>query len=203
VLDESVWERAETLTLKTNKTGKSVEDEAIKTWTKSCHDGQNLYIAFECNDPDIWSNYTERDESLWKQEVVEVFIDTDNNPDTYIEIEVSPYNVLFDSYIEKPANIDIAQTAEFNLSGIQTAVQIEGTLNNKADIDKKWTVEIAVPFRELMGNSEKLNFEETQWKINYYRINRDRNDQSSWYAWSPTVSNFHVPRKFGLLKFGK
>jgi len=203
ILDETIWSKVETVTLRNNKTGKQVRDSTIMTWAACCYDRQNFYIAFECNDPDIWSTYTERDQQLWKQEVVEVFIDTDNDPATYIEIEVSPSNVLFDSYIVKPADIDIDQTAQFNLSGIMTAVHIQGTLNNKTDRDKKWTVEIAVPFKDMIENSEKVNFKNMQWKINYYRINQDRNDQPGWYAWSPTGSHFHVPSKFGLLKFDK
>lgn len=203
ILDETVWSEAETVILRNNKTGKQVEDSTIITWAKSCYNRQNFYIAFECNDPDIWSTYTKRDQPLWKQEAVEVFIDTDNDPDTYMEIEVSPRNVLFDSYIVKPADIDIDQTAQFNLSGIMTAVHIKGTLNNKTERDKRWTVEIAISFKDLIENSKKLNFKDIQWKINYYRINKDRNERPGWYAWSPTGSHFHVPSKFGILKFEK
>lgn len=201
VLEETAWKNAEALTLKRNKTGEAVENETIMTWTKTCHDGQNLYIAFSCNDPDIWSNYTKRDEHLWKHEVVEVFIDTDDDPNTYVEIEVSPRNILFDSYIVVPTSIDVEETARFDLPGIKTAVQVDGTLNNRDDVDKKWTVEIAIPFKDLVENVDDMDLENTEWKINYYRINKDRDGDTGGYAWSPTYLNFHVPSKFGILKF--
>ena len=37
----------------------------------------------------------------------------------------------------------------FDLPGLQTAVQIEGTLNNNSDIDKGWSAEIAIPWSSL------------------------------------------------------
>ncbi len=37
----------------------------------------------------------------------------------------------------------------FDLPGLQTAVQIEGTLNDNSDIDKGWSAEIAIPWSSL------------------------------------------------------
>lgn len=37
----------------------------------------------------------------------------------------------------------------FDMPGLQTAVQLEGTLNDNSDIDKGWTMEIAIPWTSL------------------------------------------------------
>ena len=37
----------------------------------------------------------------------------------------------------------------FDMPGLQTAVQVEGTLNNNTDIDKGWNLEIAIPWKSL------------------------------------------------------
>jgi len=37
----------------------------------------------------------------------------------------------------------------FDMQGLQTAVQVDGTLNNNSDIDKGWSVEIAIPWQSL------------------------------------------------------
>lgn len=37
----------------------------------------------------------------------------------------------------------------YDLPGLQTAVQLEGTLNNNSDIDKGWSLEIAIPWTSL------------------------------------------------------
>jgi len=37
----------------------------------------------------------------------------------------------------------------FDLPGLQTAVQLEGTLNDNSDIDKGWSLEMAIPWESL------------------------------------------------------
>ncbi|MEO6313573.1 MAG: carbohydrate-binding family 9-like protein [Chitinophagaceae bacterium] len=37
----------------------------------------------------------------------------------------------------------------FDMPGLQTAVQVEGTLNSNSDIDKGWNLEIAIPWTSL------------------------------------------------------
>ncbi|HVX51681.1 MAG TPA: carbohydrate-binding family 9-like protein [Chitinophagaceae bacterium] len=37
----------------------------------------------------------------------------------------------------------------FDMPGLQTAVQLEGTINNNSDIDKGWNLEIAIPWTSL------------------------------------------------------
>lgn len=37
----------------------------------------------------------------------------------------------------------------FDMPGLQTAVQIDGTLNNNTDVDKGWSAEIAIPWSSL------------------------------------------------------
>ncbi len=37
----------------------------------------------------------------------------------------------------------------FDMPGLQTAVQVEGTLNNNTDTDKGWNLEIAIPWTSL------------------------------------------------------
>jgi hypothetical protein len=46
----------------------------------------------------------------------------------------------------------------FDLPGLQTAVTVEGTLNNHSDIDKGWNLEIAIPWQslELLANGRSL-----------------------------------------------
>ncbi len=130
---------------------------------------------------------------------MEVFIDVDDIPQNYVEIEVSPANVLFDSYIVDPQNIDVESTARFDLQGIETAVMVNGTLNQRDDIDKSWTVEVAIPFNDLKSeNGEQITFG-TEIKINFYRLDMSQGMERGMYAWSPTGASFHKPSVFGKL----
>ena len=203
LLDETAWQSAQTVTLRDNRSGDPVTEKDIQTWVKACFDEKMLFVGFICNDPDIWSTFTKRDEHLWEEEVVEVFLDTDQDENTYVEIEVSPANVLFDSYIVDPQNIDVAATKAYDLSNIKTAVSVNGSLNKRDDRDTVWTVEIAIPLAEITDAEPPVVPGKTQWKINFYRVNADAGEPSTGYAWSPTGTRFHKPSVFGTLFFEK
>ena len=200
-LTEAVYQKAPRNILKNSVDKARIEDLNYETTTQVFHDNSHLYIAFRSGDRDIHSSFSKRDEHLWKEEAVEVFIDTDDEPNNYVEIEVSPKNVLFDSYIVDPANIDVEATRKFDLSNIQTAVSVEGSVNNRKDKDQQWTVEIAIPFSELVDNFHPEKLSEYKWKINFYRINRDTSELQ-FMSWSPTEGSFHRPERFGQLTFG-
>lgn len=200
-LDEPVYHRAPRNYLSNSLTKERITDPAYESFAQVAYDDANLYIAFTCNDQDIHSSFTKRDEHLWKEEAVEVFIDTDeSNPNHYVEIEVSPKNVLYDSYIVDPKNIDVEETRKYNLKGIQTAVQVDGTTGNRKDADRQWTVEMAIPFAEIAKDFHPDQLKEAAWRINFYRINRDASPLQL-MAWSPTQGSFHQPGKFGRIIF--
>jgi hypothetical protein len=198
-LNDAVWRSAVPVTLKENLSGRAVVNPQLTTTVMVSHDENNLYLAFRCNDPDIWTTFTQRDEHLWEEEAVEVFIDVDDVPSNYVEIEVSPANILFDSYIVDPNHIDVAETARLNLKGIRTAVQVEGTLNQRGDQDTGWTVEIAMPFEDLITERTKEISHQTVIKINFYRLDKNKGMPRGAYSWSPTGSSFHKPSVFGKL----
>ena len=201
ILNEKVWKYADQILLKDNETGASVTDTSIQTRVKACYDKKNLYVVFICNDPDMFASFTQRDEYLWKDEVVEVFIDTDKDPDTYVEIEVSPSGVLFDSFIVNPEKIDFAETAKFNLKQIKLAVTRTGTVNKREDVDRGWVVEMAIPLNELVAEEQAEELAGKTWKINFFRVNRDAGKPVGLYAWSPTLGRFHTPSRFGTFLF--
>lgn len=118
-----------------------------------------------------------------------------------MEIEVSPANVLFDSYIVDPVNIDVPKTALFNLKGIKTAVVVSGTLNERDDKDDNWTAEIAIPFEDLANEHNKDVTTATEIRINFYRLDENLGMERMYYAWSPTFARFHEPAYFGALTF--
>lgn len=173
----------------------------LKTHVKACYDDSTLDFFFVCNDPDIWSSFTQRDEHLWENDAVEIFIDVDGDPETYVEIEVSPANVLFDSYIVNPISIHVPKTALFNLTGIRTAVVVCGTPNKRNDKDNHWTLEIAIPFARLANKNIKEVTTAKKIKINFYRIDENLGMKRWSYAWSPTFVRFHEASYFGNLTF--
>lgn len=55
-----------------------------------------LYVRFVCMASGVSSPYTERDDPLYKADVVELFLDAKGDSRQWIEIEVSPSGVIFD-----------------------------------------------------------------------------------------------------------
>lgn len=175
-------------------------------------DDEQLYFLFVASDPDVWSTYSSRDDQIWQEEVVEIFIDPDGDAANYAEIEVNPLNVVFDLILSRPWGRGGRGFAQWN-PDFARAVAVDGTLNEPGDIDRGWTVELALPFSALAtdiadvmnGLSLPPQSGDT-WRLNLYRFERIRADReivaSEASAWSTVgVNDFHVPERFGRLVF--
>ena len=201
VLDDDIWKKTRILELKENISTFQVSDSTKYTFVRVCYDSAYLYISFECRDQDIWGTFIKRDQHLWEEEAVEVFIDVDDKKNDYFEIEISPKNVLFDSFIIDPYNIDIPATSDFDFQSINSAVSVNGTIDERNDTDSLWTVEIKISLGELLAEYDPKSLSKFNWKINFYRINRDGKNEPENFAWSPTGGRFHNPSVFGTLVF--
>ena len=195
VLDESSWKAAA-------GTGPFMLNDgtglpATKTEAKMLWDDQNLYFGFQCEDTDLFATMKVRDQHLWEEEVVEIFIDPDNDQLNYIELEINPLNTFLDLFVLKP--IVPIPYESYNIPA-KWAVKVNGTVNNSADKDKGWTVELSLPLKEAVTAPHLPPNEGDKWRLNLYRIERKPKEEYS--AWSPTlVSSYHTPARFGEITF--
>ncbi len=200
-LDEEVWKNAPS----TGPFQDAYNGSALpyRTEARVAWDQKNLYIAFECPDPDIFSELEERDAKLWMQDAVEVFIDANKDGEDYLEIQASPKGVVFDSYFPKRRQ----GQADFQ-SGVKVAVDIQGTLNRRGDQDQRWAVEMALPWSDAKGRGKyelalppKLG---DVWRVNFLRVDVSKDRPQRAGAWSPPLSgDFHTLERFGELAFMK
>lgn len=166
-----------------------------QTTVRLCHDGSMLYVHFSCEDSDIWGTYTERDEPIYDEEVVELFIAPGLvDPVDYLELEVSPNGVLLDVRIHNPTGLRADMTADFawDCPGIRWHAQ-------RDDANNRWQAMLAMPLVELAG-SDKMP---SQWRANFYRIERPRDGADEFSCWSPVLvepADFHTPSRFGTLE---
>ncbi|MCC6164401.1 MAG: carbohydrate-binding family 9-like protein [Acidobacteria bacterium] len=132
--------------------------EAAVTW-----DATNLYVAFACTDAEPWARHTARDERLWQEEVVEIFLDPDGDGRQYAEIEVSPTNVVVDLMIPAPRTGG-GDTRRWNAAGMQTAVTRHAA---------GWIAEVAIPWASLAESGvTSAPKPGDQWRVGLYRIKR-------------------------------
>ena len=201
VLEEAVWRRAPSLTLRDIK-GRN----APATTAKLLWDDKNLYIAFDCADTDIWATKTQRDDFLWEEEVVEVFIDPDGDGRNYYEFQVNPLGTQIDLLIPDAVEgvKDAKRNAQWNCKGWRSAVKVRGTVNQRDDTDEGWTVEMAIPLTELVSPSSPFfPRRNVVWRLNLYRIDRPKGQEKDplLLAWSPCQRWFHEPEHFGRVRF--
>ncbi len=127
-----------------------------------------LLLAFESEDPDISGKYRKRDEPLYLDEVVEVFLDPDADRKNYVEIEVSPRNVLFDaSFRARRQGMDLAWDPQ-----LQSAVAVDGTVDDATDHDREWVVELSIPFAALEAQGRMPPRPGDAWRVNLFRLDK-------------------------------
>ena len=197
--------------------------EAALVW-----DDTYLYFAFACGDLEAWATMKNRDDRIWNEEVVEVFLDPDGDARNYAELEVSPENVVVDLMIAAPRTGAAEEALRWDIEGLKTAVG-----RHKAG----WVVEIAIPWASL-GRSGATQAPRSgdRWRVGLYRIERPggvaRSEKLAalrtslaeasaeakaglerqiaqleadleYLAWSPTrvERGFHDPERFGVVEF--
>jgi hypothetical protein len=173
-----------------------------KTTAKVLWDDKNLYVAFDCADKDVWTTLDKHDDKLWTQEAVEMFIDADGDGKTYVELQVNPKNATFDSYLASYRKNE----NDWN-SGMKTAVKVDGTIEDRKDTDKGWTVEMAIPLADAMGKLKEMKNVPpkvgTEWHVNFFRLDMPAGRPQQGTGWSPPmVGDFHALDRFGVLAFG-
>lgn len=190
-LEKPIWGIAEAVHLLENVSGKEPKQ---CTLAKLLWNDKFLYVAFRCIDNEIVATMKGYNDPIYKEEVVEIFIDDDCDLTTYIEIEVNPLNTLLHYDVHNNLKGKILTFARTD-KVIRTAV-----VHNKEK--GFWDVEIEIPFSELILSSIDGPCVNTRWRVNLYRIDRSKSGEKELSAWSPTfVNNFHKPDKFGEIIF--
>lgn len=196
-LDDSAWENAPDVGPFVNNRDGS--PSSYETQAKMLWDEEFLYFSFRCVDDNIWATMKKRDEHLWTEEVVEVFVQADPGHPSYIELEVNPLGTLIDIFL-----IDIRKPLKYeswNSDRIQWAVTVEGTVDGEPG-DREWRCEIALPLEDVVTAPNTPPQPGDTWGLNLYRV--EKVPEKAGLAWAPTLRpDFHVPQRFGKLVFVK
>jgi hypothetical protein len=171
----------------------------IRTRARLAWDVEHLYLAFETSDPDIQATLTARDDPVYREEALEIFIDAGATGRDYVELQASPRGTLFDAAFSggPRRNMRVGFDAAYRV-----AVHLDGTLNDAGDRDQGWTSEWAIPLRSLSGARVDPG---RPWRINLFRVAKDRaggrqiSDESAWSP--PLMGDFHNLERFGELWF--
>ena len=194
IADESAWAKAPLLgPFVNNRDGSS---SPLKTEAKVLYDDRFIYFYTRFVDENVWATMKKRDEHLWTEEVVEVFLRADQNQKSYIELEVNPLGTLIDIFL-----LDIRHPLHYeswNSEKIQWAVHVDGTVDGKPG-DKEWTCEVALPLEDVVPAPNIPPKPGDHWLLNVYRV--EKLPAVAGLAWSATGGDFHQTDKYGEIVF--
>jgi len=182
-LDEPDWTRAEHTSSFTCR-GSSPK-APHSTVVRLLYDQQHLYVAFQASfscDYQLHTTVSAHDHNVWKDDCVEMFLDTNLDRTTYAHIVVNSAGVVYDAY-HSPSK----REATLWESQAQVASCVQPGY---------WVVEIAIPFCSL--NSAPAPG--VAWGLQLARV--EKTPPFALATWPPDTSgNFHRPKQFGLLSF--
>ena len=194
-LNERAW--ADTLAVGNFVNNRDGSPAKLTTEARVLYNDQFIYFAFRAVDPNIWATMKRRDEHLWLEEVVEVFLQASPAIPNYIELEVNPLGTMLDIYLldtRKPLHYE-----SWNSEKLRWAVHVDGTVDGK-DGDREWTCEIALPLEDIATASHLPPQPGDRWRMNLYRV--ESKPEVAELAWSPTLQpDFHVLPRLGEIVF--
>jgi Carbohydrate family 9 binding domain-like len=186
-----------------------------RTRMKMLWDDDALYIAAEMDEPHIWANLTQHDSVIFQDPDFEVFLDPDGDNHNYAEMELNAKNTTWDLLLSKPYKDGGKAINGWEIIGLQTAVHIDGTINDTSDLDKGWTVEIKWPYAGLkeIATANYPPKDGDQWRIGFSRVEWDVEIKDGKYVkvkgkpeynwvWCPQgVIDMHRPERWGYVQF--
>jgi hypothetical protein len=194
----------------------------FRTRVKMLWDDDALYIAAELEEPHVWATLKDHDSVIFQDNDLEVFLDPDGDTHLYGELELNALNTTWDLLLTKPYRDNGRAINAWEITGLKTAVKIDGTLNDPRDTDRGWSVEIKWPWtglKELVeplgkpvgipvppgdGDQWRINFSRVEWDVEVvngkYQKVKDRPEHN--WVWSQQGAiDMHRPERWGYLQF--
>jgi hypothetical protein len=170
-----------------------------KTRARLLWDDEYLYVAYECDDADIYAQFTERDDPVYRDDTVEIFLNVKPSQiAAYYGFEVNARGA-YNDYICTEAQHYLKR---FQMEGLKMSSHIDGTLNMRGDKDRGWSMEVAIPWKNFdsMAPPPKVG---TVYTANLNRWDGvEPNRRLS--VWSDSKLDWphpHAPEHFGELVF--
>jgi hypothetical protein len=188
----------------------------FRTRAKMLWDDQYFYVYAELREPHVWGTITKKNEVIFRDNDFEVFINPDASNHNYYEFEMNALNTIWELTLERPYRDDGPVHLGTNMEGLKSAVHVDGTINDPADTDRGWSVEIAFPWKGLAkyatraacppvdGEQWRMGFSRVEWLIDIidgkYKKVPDRPEDN--WVWSPQgVVDMHRPERWGFVQF--
>ncbi len=187
-VEDTIWREADRI---------SWGPRAYRTSFRAMWSRDGLYLRFDATDREPWHTMDKRDDPLWDEEVVEIFLDLDGSGTHYAEVELSPANVTCDVRMIQ-GSPDKKMDLAWDFAGLSTRVFPR---------DNGWDGVLFLPWDGFasLPSAKNVSLPPKQgdtWRFNVYRIERPGgkgapNEGVIFSEYSPTGDpSFHVPASF-------
>jgi hypothetical protein len=214
-LDDPAWQSAPWTDDFGDMTTGMVPAAPLRTRAKLLWDDAYLYIGVEISGPHLWAEMTRHDSPLYQENAFEFFIDPDGDNHDYYEFEINARNTTWDLFLPRPYRDGGQGLSDWEIVGLKSAVHLDGSLNDSSDIDKGWTVEIAVPWFALGEQARRPvpPHAGDQWRVNFTRVESPLRREGTGYkkidgepsrvfSWARQyVNDIHRPETWGYVQF--
>ncbi|MEX2605159.1 MAG: carbohydrate-binding family 9-like protein [Gracilimonas sp.] len=175
----------------------------LATKFKVLYSDDGIYFLFHCEDEKLSATMQSNFMELWREDVVEVFLWSNENELTYFEYELSPLNyelpLLVTSYKNKQSHW---VPFEFSYKEGRRTIHKTSVKGGKKESGARiteWTAEFFIPFELLRPMDNIFPVSGTKWRANLYRIDYDRG--VAHWGWQAINENFHDYENFGIFIF--
>ena len=212
-------------------TGDARRAPPLKTRVKMAWNQRYLFIGAELEEPHVWGTITTQNAVMFEDNDFEIFIDPDRDGLNYYEFEINALGTIWELSLPKPYADGGIPNLGCNVDGLISTVHVDGTVNDPSDIDRGWSVLVAIPWSGLApyhsnglspptaGDVWRVNFSRVQWQheiVNgrYVRVpphgtpiaeslnpEEQEHPENNW-VWSPQgLINMHLPQRWGEIEF--
>jgi alpha-galactosidase len=195
-------------------------DAGLETQVRVLWSPETLYLRFVCRYRGIFvfdeSEANGRRDHLWDRDVAEAFLQPPDAHSTSSSGSVAQGRLGgTQAYVgSESSQIPLKYYKEFEVAPNGMWIDLDITPVGRADLrsrlsrsvylDEKrkiWAAELAIPMKSLTAKFDPRE----SWRVNFYRVEGNA-EPRKYMAWRPTMteqSNFHVPERFGTMRFAQ
>jgi glucose/arabinose dehydrogenase len=151
---ERAWETAQTID-RFRHTNEHAPRAATKV--KLLWDRDHLYFYAEMEDADLYAAVTAHDGKVWTDDAFALFVKPTADKPGYYEFGFNPANAVMDCFMPRRDTGGYDRYHKEGEFGIESAVQLKGTLNNVADKDAGWSVEGRISWKSFLRTGGRPN----------------------------------------------
>jgi hypothetical protein len=199
VIDEAAWDKAQLLQDFAAYWDRRKARSATRA--RLLWDDEFLYFCADMEDVDLYGDVKEHNGMAWLNDVFELFFKPSDDKLAYYEFQVNVLNTQLEMFLPSRGAGGYGRFAKARM-GMESAVKLDGTLNDWTDKDRGWTVEGRIPWKAFAPTGGRPKPGAT-WRFALcrydYSVAFERTDATS--TAPLTQSDFHRYEDYGRITF--